>query len=98
MPFFRERDTQQTNCGPSQKAREALKYGVVFMGWVVSWVNVLANYSFWEEAEIHGNWACPLLVSDGRPQNCHDARWVCHLADVLPWLPRWLSGKESTCQ
>jgi len=24
-----ERDTQQTECGPSQKAREALKYGVV---------------------------------------------------------------------
>ena len=34
---------------------------LLFMGWVVSWVNVLANYSFWEEAEIHGNWACPLF-------------------------------------
>ena len=33
--------------------------GVVFF--FFSDMDVLANYSFWEEAEIHGNWACPLF-------------------------------------
>ena len=67
------------------------------MGWVVSWVKVLANYSFWEEAENHGIGLAHFLVFDGWPQNCHDAWWVCHLVNIFQWLPRFLS-KESTCQ
>ena len=75
MDLFREKHIPQTECGPSQKAREPRNMvWLVFMDWVISQANEWEDYSnyFREGVEISRNWATAhFLAFYGWPQNFH---------------------------